>query len=148
MTRHHLKDAVAGFKQLLGKDEDFIREGLRAYLHDVLESEMTAALGASKGERTERRVGYPSGYYSRTLVTRVGPLEHLHWRRTDHTDLADVAQAKHLIRCVPSRAGRDDDAAPPSQPFPARPRARWGRTSFGMSTCSWPSGPRHWSSSP
>ena len=75
MTRHHVKDAVAGIKQLLGKDEDFIREGLRAYLHDVLESEMTAALRASKGERTERRVGYRSGYYSRTLVTRVGPLE-------------------------------------------------------------------------
>lgn len=43
------KDAVAGIKQLLGKDEDVIREGLRDYLQGVLESEMTAVLGASCG---------------------------------------------------------------------------------------------------
>ena len=75
MTRHHVKDAVSGIKQLLGKDEDVIREGLRDYLQSVLESEMTAVLGASKGERTGHRLGYRSGYYDRTLVTRVGPLE-------------------------------------------------------------------------
>ncbi len=75
MTHRHVKDAVAGIKQLLGKDEDFIREGLRGYLQGVLESEMTAVPGASKGERTGHRVGYRSGYYDRTLVTRVGPLE-------------------------------------------------------------------------
>ena len=75
MTHHHVKDAVAGIKQLLGKDEDVIREGLRDYLQGVLESEMTAVLGASKGERTGHRVGYRSRYYDRTLVTRVGPLE-------------------------------------------------------------------------
>jgi putative transposase len=36
---------------------------------------MTDALGAGKGERTEARLGYRSGYYTRTLVTRVGKLE-------------------------------------------------------------------------
>lgn len=36
---------------------------------------MDAALGASKGERTEGRLGYRSGYYGRTLITRVGKLE-------------------------------------------------------------------------
>jgi putative transposase len=34
----------------------------------------TRRWGALKGERTESRVGYRSGYYSRTLVTRVGKL--------------------------------------------------------------------------
>ncbi len=32
-------------------------------------------VGAGKGERTAARLGYRSGYYSRTLVTRVGKLE-------------------------------------------------------------------------
>ncbi len=36
---------------------------------------MTDALGAEKGERMVARLGYRSGYYTRTLVTRVGKLE-------------------------------------------------------------------------
>jgi Transposase, Mutator family len=36
---------------------------------------MTDALGAAKGERSEGRLGYRSGYYGRTLITRVGKLE-------------------------------------------------------------------------
>jgi putative transposase len=44
-------------------------------VQEVLEAEMREALGAGKGERTESRVGYRSGYYVRSLVTRVGKLE-------------------------------------------------------------------------
>ncbi len=36
---------------------------------------MTDALAAEKGERTEGRLGYRSGYYRRALITRVGTLE-------------------------------------------------------------------------
>ncbi len=36
---------------------------------------MTEALGAEKGERAAGRQGYRSGYYGRTLITRVGKLE-------------------------------------------------------------------------
>ncbi|APO79728.1 IS256 family insertion sequence transposase domain-containing protein (plasmid) [Rhizobium etli 8C-3] len=36
---------------------------------------MEQALGASKSERTSERLGYRSGYYGRTLITRVGKLE-------------------------------------------------------------------------
>src|SRR5438477_10496073 len=36
---------------------------------------MDEALQASKGERTAGRLGYRAGYYSRTLVTRVGTIE-------------------------------------------------------------------------
>ena len=44
-------------------------------MQEMLEAEMTDALGAEKGERTPARLGYRSGYYARTLVTRVGKLE-------------------------------------------------------------------------
>src|SRR5262249_62378172 len=37
--------------------------------------EMSEAIGAAKGERTETRLSYRSGYYSRSLITRVGTLE-------------------------------------------------------------------------
>jgi transposase-like protein len=36
---------------------------------------MTAALGASKGERNAERLGYRAGSYPRTLITRVGKIE-------------------------------------------------------------------------
>jgi hypothetical protein len=36
---------------------------------------MTEAVGAEKGERTEGRLGYRSGYYPRALITRVGKIE-------------------------------------------------------------------------
>jgi len=44
-------------------------------MQEMLEAEMTDALQAEKGERTAARLGYRSGYYTRTLVTRVGKLE-------------------------------------------------------------------------
>ena len=75
MTESKPKAGIAAIKEILGEDEDFLRESLRGYLQEVLESEMTSALGASKGARTLTRVGYRSGYYKRTLVTRVGSLE-------------------------------------------------------------------------
>ena len=52
-----------------------LRELVRAVLQEALEAEMSDALGAAKSERTTGRLGYRSGYYGRTLVTRVGKLE-------------------------------------------------------------------------
>jgi transposase-like protein len=62
-------------KAVLAGDDAFIRAVVRAALQEVLEAEMTESVGAGKGERTANRVGYRSGYYSRTLITRVGKLE-------------------------------------------------------------------------
>jgi transposase-like protein len=39
-------------------------------MQEMLEAEMTEAVAAEKGERTVARLGYRSGYYTRTLVTR------------------------------------------------------------------------------
>jgi putative transposase len=56
-------------------DGEFVRRAVRSIVQETLEAEMTEAIGAGKGERTESRVSYRSGYYSRSLVTRVGTLE-------------------------------------------------------------------------
>jgi transposase-like protein len=75
MTKPEPTDPIALSKAALLADPDFLKEIVRATLQEVLEAEMTDALGAAKGERSEARRGYRSGSYPRTLVTRVGKLE-------------------------------------------------------------------------
>src|SRR5262245_60641213 len=71
MTVVKLRPALAEIKSLLSADKDFLKPLVRTVLQEVLEAEMTEALGASKGERAEGRLGYRSGHYSRSLVTRM-----------------------------------------------------------------------------
>ena len=52
-----------------------MRAAVEALIEAALEAEMTEAIGAAKGERSETRLSYRSGYYSRSLITRVGTLE-------------------------------------------------------------------------
>jgi putative transposase len=62
-------------RELLLEDEDLLRGLMKQALEQVLEAEMSEALGAGKSERSEGRLGYRSGYYGRSLITRVGKLE-------------------------------------------------------------------------
>ena len=75
MTKPEGRPASATVKDLLTAHPDGLREVVRAVMQEVLEAEMTDALGAEKGERTPTRLGYRAGYYTRTLITRVGKLE-------------------------------------------------------------------------
>ena len=63
------------WKALMSEEKEFFRVVVQEVVQQVLESEMEETLQAAKGERTESRQGYRSGYYSRSLVTRVGRLE-------------------------------------------------------------------------
>jgi len=58
----------------LARDEEFVRAAVDALVRAALEAEMTEAIGAAKGERSEPVV-VCSRYYSRSLITRVGTLE-------------------------------------------------------------------------
>jgi transposase-like protein len=71
-TRTKIKPTAASLESLLQCDRDSFKALLRESLQEVLEAEMTEALGASPGERTEQRAGYRAGYYGRSLVTRLG----------------------------------------------------------------------------
>jgi putative transposase len=75
MTKAESKLAIAAAKELIKGSPDGLREIVRAVLQEILEAEMTDALGAAKSERTTGRLGYRAGYYGRTLITRVGKLE-------------------------------------------------------------------------
>ncbi len=75
MTRSEVKPSIAAVKDLLVQEPDGLREIVRSVMQAMLEAEMDEALGAGKSERSDARLGYRSGHYTRTLVTRVGKLE-------------------------------------------------------------------------
>jgi putative transposase len=74
-THKKITPRLREIKELMSGEEDFLRPLVGLVVQEVLEAEMSEALGAQKGERTEGRMGYRSGYYVRSLVTRVGKLE-------------------------------------------------------------------------
>ena len=74
-TRTKRSAKSSRIEALLGDDRELFKGLLKESLQEVLEAEMTEAVGAGPGERTTDRVGYRSGYYSRGLVTRIGKLE-------------------------------------------------------------------------
>ena len=69
------QDWKAIFVEALQEEDDAFRRLLERIVQDVLQGEMDETLGAEKSERTGNRQGYRSGYYPRTLITRVGKLE-------------------------------------------------------------------------
>jgi putative transposase len=78
MTRKQDSPKEQAWKEALTKvvkEENFLRPLVEQIVQQILEAEMDETLGAEKSERTPTRVGYRSGYYGRTLVTRVGKLE-------------------------------------------------------------------------
>jgi putative transposase len=75
MTRREVRSEAVDLKALLTGDGDYLRTMVEAIVQATLEAEMTEAVGAAKGERSAGRLGYRSGYYGRSLITRVGTLE-------------------------------------------------------------------------
>jgi putative transposase len=75
MTKSEDRSKIVAIKELLERDEDFVRAAVQDFVQAALEAEMTEVLAAEKGERTGGRLGYRSGYYQRALITRVGTLE-------------------------------------------------------------------------
>ena len=64
MTKTEAKPVAESVNALFSNSPDGLREIVRAVM-EMLEIEMTDALGAEKGERSAARLGYRSGYYSR-----------------------------------------------------------------------------------
>ena len=85
MTKVQDRAAVALAKEALLADREGLKELFRSMLQEVLEAEMTEAIGASRGERTEGRLGYRSGYYTRGLIRVLGRLSCV-FRRTARGD--------------------------------------------------------------
>lgn len=73
---------MAGYDVSVGRDllpgllngQDGLAKLVEAVLNQILEAQVTEALGAERHERTEERAGYRNGTRMRTLYTRVGPV--------------------------------------------------------------------------
>src|SRR5712671_5591619 len=61
MTKRQGKSGTIDVKALLAEDEEFLRALVRTALQEVLEAEMTEALGAEKGERAAGRQAGAAG---------------------------------------------------------------------------------------
>lgn len=75
MTKTEFTPVLAVAKDLFSQDSDGLRQLIQTVVQEVLEAEMTDALGAAKGQRSDGRRGYRSGHYPRTIITRVGKIE-------------------------------------------------------------------------
>src|SRR5215831_4514124 len=64
MTKRECKAEAIDLKALLAADGDYLRTMIEAIVQATLEAERTAG-----------RLSYRSGYYGRSLITRVGTLE-------------------------------------------------------------------------
>jgi putative transposase len=58
-----------------GADVDFLREGVRTLAQALMEVEVSAQIGAERGERSPQRVTQRNGYRVRDWDTRVGTVE-------------------------------------------------------------------------
>jgi len=75
MTQKQRSKKPVRLEELMDQDQDLFKSLMQQALQTVLEAEMTECLGADRHERTDARVGYRSGYYTRSLITRVGKIE-------------------------------------------------------------------------
>ena len=75
MTTKEVKPALALAIEAFTADREGFKTVIQSVFQEVLEAEMTEALGVAKGERSERRLGYRSGHYDRDFVTRIGRIE-------------------------------------------------------------------------
>ena len=75
MTGKKSTKSAADWKALMMEERDFLGPLMQMAVQEVLEAEMNECVGAQKGERTDGRLGYRSGYYPRGLLTRAGRLE-------------------------------------------------------------------------
>lgn len=55
--------------------EDFLREAVRWTIHELMEAEVSAQIGANRYERTDERTTQRNGYRERSWDTRLGTLE-------------------------------------------------------------------------
>ena len=69
-------DITSFVGKLLEQDDvDALREGVRVLAQAVMETEVSAQIGAVPFERSSERVAYRNGYRTRRWDTRVGSIE-------------------------------------------------------------------------
>ena len=71
--RMTVADVVANV--LAGEHGDFVREAVAIVARELMEAEVSAEIGAGRGEVSAERVTHRNGYRPREWETRVGEIE-------------------------------------------------------------------------
>ena len=71
--RMTVADVVANV--LAGEHGDFVREAVAIVARELMEAEISAEIGAARGEASLERTTHRNGYRSRGWETRVGEVE-------------------------------------------------------------------------
>ena len=74
-TKAKRKSATAKVERVISDNPGQLKGLVKEALEEILEAQMSQALGAQPGERTDAQLGYGAGRYNRGLVTRIGKLE-------------------------------------------------------------------------
>ena len=111
-------------------EDDALKKLMQKLLQEVLEAQMDEALLAGKGERAAGRLGYRSGHYTRSLITRVGKLELrvppatgaylAAWRSERRRREAAKARAAMPPKAANEEGSGIELAVTPSQPVPVK----------------------------
>ena len=62
-------------KTMMTEHADFLKEAVRVVAAELMEAEISAEIGAGRGEVSSERVTHRNGYRPRLWETRVGELE-------------------------------------------------------------------------
>jgi putative transposase len=74
MTNEMLPQTSDMAQVLAGPEGDFLRRALEQMLHQIMEAEVAAQVGASLHERSDERTTWRNGYRPRTWDTRAGSI--------------------------------------------------------------------------
>ena len=72
---HRMTAADVVAKVMTGEHGDFVREAVALIAHELMEAEISAEVGAQRGEVSEQRLAHRNGYRPRPWETRVGGFE-------------------------------------------------------------------------
>jgi putative transposase len=73
--RQSMTSAEVVAKALMDEHPDFLRESVAMVARELMEAEISAQIGAGRGEITEARTAHRNGYRPRPWATRVGEIE-------------------------------------------------------------------------
>jgi len=74
MTSEMVPHATDMAQVLAGPEGDFLRRAVEQVLHQLMEAEVSAQVGAALHERSEERTTWRNGYRPRLWETRVGSM--------------------------------------------------------------------------
>jgi len=111
MSKEHFTTSNPTVIPLRVELQDLLRSKILKTVEEILEEELSAALGCERHERTDDRRGYRNGKQVRRITTEVGPVTlRVPRGRIEHTDGSTGEFESHVVPRYARRTRRVDEA--------------------------------------